>query len=156
MSWCPHCKTEYIPGVDRCADCGALLVDTLPPEPAENSTEPVWLTAVTTNDEIALLTGLLDSADIPYYGLDRGTGGYLRIVMGRSIFEQDIYVAADRYDEARTLLQAYRSRHPVMVFEDDEDLTPEPDPGPGAYGFYVAVVAGFFLLFLYALIAGYL
>ena len=30
MPYCPHCKTEYIKGVARCSDCGAVLVDELP------------------------------------------------------------------------------------------------------------------------------
>jgi hypothetical protein len=26
MPFCPHCKTEYVPGIAACADCGAVLV----------------------------------------------------------------------------------------------------------------------------------
>ena len=29
--WCPSCRTEYRKGITVCADCGATLVDTLPP-----------------------------------------------------------------------------------------------------------------------------
>lgn len=28
--WCPKCKTEYIEGITKCADCGIDLVDELP------------------------------------------------------------------------------------------------------------------------------
>ena len=32
MPWCPVCRTEYDPGRSACTDCGAALVDDLPPE----------------------------------------------------------------------------------------------------------------------------
>ena len=35
MSWCPRCRTEYEAGIERCSDCGALLVSTQPPEDAD-------------------------------------------------------------------------------------------------------------------------
>ena len=28
--WCPKCKTEYIDGITKCADCGVDLVEELP------------------------------------------------------------------------------------------------------------------------------
>ena len=33
MPYCPVCKYEYRPDVDRCPDCGARLVDQLPEDP---------------------------------------------------------------------------------------------------------------------------
>ena len=32
MPWCPTCRSEYREGFTQCADCGADLVDELPPE----------------------------------------------------------------------------------------------------------------------------
>ena len=32
MPFCPVCRYEYIPGILECADCGATLVDELPPK----------------------------------------------------------------------------------------------------------------------------
>lgn len=29
MPWCPQCKTEYKAGVEKCSDCGSLLVESL-------------------------------------------------------------------------------------------------------------------------------
>ncbi len=153
MGWCPKCKTAYETGAASCPVCGAVLSDS-PPQEASDAIEPVLLTTVTTNGEIAILTGLFHSAGIPFYALDRGAGGYLRITMGSSVYGQDIYVDRRHYKEARTLLTAYMNRRHVMVFEDDENLEPEPEADPGAYQFFVAVVAGFLLLFLYSILAG--
>lgn len=29
MAWCPNCKTEYREGIEKCADCGSVLVKSL-------------------------------------------------------------------------------------------------------------------------------
>ena len=34
MPWCPTCRIEYEAGRTACSDCGASLVDQLPPEAA--------------------------------------------------------------------------------------------------------------------------
>ncbi len=35
MPFCPECRYEYIAGTEECPDCGAKLVDKLPPDPKE-------------------------------------------------------------------------------------------------------------------------
>lgn len=37
MPWCPNCKTEYQEGIEKCADCGADLVDELTEEVEETA-----------------------------------------------------------------------------------------------------------------------
>lgn len=31
MPFCPTCRTEYVAGIEYCADCGRLLAERLPP-----------------------------------------------------------------------------------------------------------------------------
>ncbi|MCC6488368.1 MAG: DUF2007 domain-containing protein [Candidatus Hydrogenedentes bacterium] len=71
--FCPKCRTEYREGFTTCADCGATLVDTLPPEP-----EPEYVDLVTvleTNEaaDFAVAESLLQAAGIDYVVQNEGT-----------------------------------------------------------------------------------
>ena len=54
--------------------------------------------------EAAMLEARLQSAGIPVLCKHRESGGYLDIYMGMSRFGVDLYVPADRLEEARDLL----------------------------------------------------
>lgn len=51
----------------------------------------------------AMYEEILRDADIPFLRKDRGAGGAMRIIMGASLSAVDIYVPADRLDEAVAL-----------------------------------------------------
>lgn len=38
--WCPNCKNEYVEGIQKCTDCGADLVNSLPKESAYSAAQP--------------------------------------------------------------------------------------------------------------------
>ena len=45
MSFCPNCRTEYISGITKCADCNDVaLIDSLPPKEEEKRLTPVYVT----------------------------------------------------------------------------------------------------------------
>ncbi len=97
-----------------------------------------WLTAVTNEEDAAVLSELLARADIPFYAVRRGAGGYLRIVMGTSMFGQDIYVREEDYDEALALLEDCYAMRDVSDAELDwQAAHAEPmDEAPEESGSY--------------------
>lgn len=65
--YCPNCRVEYRAGVTECADCGAPLVEELPPEPPEPAaTVEVW--AGSHNLLFDFLANALTQAGIEFHG----------------------------------------------------------------------------------------
>ncbi len=71
MPWCPSCREEYRQGFKTCIDCGAELVDELPPPGksfAAAKTEDICDTFLTTTadwQEAGVLEAFLKAAGIP-------------------------------------------------------------------------------------------
>ena len=42
MPFCPHCRYEYVDGIDVCYDCGIKLVDVLPDEVSHDEIKVKW------------------------------------------------------------------------------------------------------------------
>ena len=68
MPFCPSCRSEYLPEIARCPDCGATLVDELPAEQAEAAPEEYQqaeVCTVTGEVHARLLQDVLASQGIP-------------------------------------------------------------------------------------------
>ena len=106
--YCPQCRVEYREGFTECADCGvALLAGTPPPEP--DSFDPkLDLVVVLESDDpiqIALVKGLLENAEIPYFVL----GQIATLVQDVDPFLRKhlrVQVPSDRETEARELIES--------------------------------------------------
>jgi hypothetical protein len=108
--FCPKCRAEYKPGREKCADCGAVLVDKLPNE-AEASTEFVEVLATFNAGDIAMVESLLSETDIPYYFHGEN---FARV---RPLIEPArLMVAKDRADEVRELLKDLRLSYRSIDF----------------------------------------
>lgn len=106
--FCPKCGAEYRAGFDHCPDCDCPLVDAPPakPQDAPGNFQPVRLCNVGDAESFAKVSALLTQAGVPFYAQDVDSGGYLRIVLGDSVFGQDIYVnQTDAAYAARLLTQ---------------------------------------------------
>lgn len=124
MPYCPKCRDEFRPGFTWCPYCQMPLVEALPPETEPLPLEPVPLLTVENNTQLALISGLLDEAQIPFYTQDEGGGAYLRLVMGFSVYDQTIYVNKPDYERARACLDAYYFPAPdeqIFTLTDEEE-----------------------------------
>lgn len=113
MPYCPNCRSEYRPGFDTCADCGAGLVEELLPqeEPApqreiDYSPGKGWVKLVNVLDdyEAELVLEMLKSEGIPVLKKAQGAGGGLAVVKGTEI-GIDLYVPYAAMRAARTILR---------------------------------------------------
>ena len=114
--FCPDCETEYREGIERCSDCGALLVESLEaPPPADTQLMP--LTEESSSDLVGELVDRLEKAGVPYV-IQAGTALPLldRVIEGD--FEPEpwnarIYVAAGEHEaRAQRILEQVRDAAP--------------------------------------------
>ncbi len=63
---------------------------------------------VSTNDRVQemMIAGLLEDAQIPFLTRENGSGGYMKIYMGFSVFGSEIYVSQQDYERAKELLDS--------------------------------------------------
>jgi len=108
MAWCPKCRGEFRDGFDTCPVCGVPLVERLSeperPAPAAFVSDPVLLATFASERELGTARDLLSQAGIPCLTRDPGSGEYLRILLGASMFGTDLYVERSDYSRAVSAL----------------------------------------------------
>lgn len=120
MPWCPHCKTEYQPGINKCADCGADLVDHLPKEQLIFDGQPVFLTEVHHDAEAILLVQLLQDNDIPVLQHGCNEADHLSMLYtGATLCGQKLYVGSHQLAHAKEIVQAYQSKKGDFLYDPD-------------------------------------
>ena len=112
MPFCPNCRSEYETDMDRCSDCGSLLVENMPPEnpdadPHASLTE-VFRTAG--DQEALVVKGLLESegiecslsSDIPHSVVPVNIDGLgtVRISVSESDAERAREIISDRTEQS--------------------------------------------------------
>lgn len=69
--------------------------------------ELVLLKTINNNYELGLIKSILEENQIPYIVKDRGTGGYMRIISGDSLYETEILVDKLVLDKANSILDEF-------------------------------------------------
>jgi thiol-disulfide isomerase/thioredoxin len=101
--FCPDCKTEYVEGIQICADCEIPLVAELPSE--DNPETPEWvdfeevLTTFNAGD-IAFVKSILDGEDIAYFFQGEGFNYVHPLVQPPKLM-----VRKDQADQVREILK---------------------------------------------------
>lgn len=76
-------------------------------EKSGDKIELVLLRSTNDNYQINLIKGLLEDANIPYIIKERGSGGYMKIIGGISVFGTDIYVDKTTVEKAEEILGTF-------------------------------------------------
>jgi hypothetical protein len=97
--FCPVCRTEYVPGITQCRDCGTKLIPELPPEQDDAPFELVWSGSDSRRREE--VRSVLDKKGVPVRSIRRED--YLIYVPRYSEFE--VHVPAPRVAEAKDILR---------------------------------------------------
>ena len=129
--FCPQCRYEYKPGVNRCPDCDVELVSSLPPEEDEEVEYSAPVAVFETNDSSIMLVAqsLLEAADIQFWVKAVGAGGVLtpegNVPLGAGGSRKLLVRVADR-DEAREILselqEELKYHRDRRVTDDDDDF----------------------------------
>lgn len=83
-------------------------------------TNPVKLKSAVNNIEAELIINLLHNNNITCYKKSKGSGGYMNIYMGYSVFGEDIYVDKEDYEKANTLLNDTTANNELILDEEDK------------------------------------
>ncbi|WP_097015798.1 DUF2007 domain-containing protein [Anaerocolumna aminovalerica] len=89
-------------------------------------TNPVKLKSAVNNIDAELIINLLHNNNITCYKKSRGSGGYMNIYMGYSVYGEDIYVDKNDYEKAEQLLNEISEAQELIPEDQDKDNAPVP------------------------------
>ncbi len=117
--FCPECRTEYVEGVQRCADCDVPLIPDLQPLPEEEFKNFVKLYSPADAIDLVMVRSFLDGAGIDYFVRNDNFGSlYTGIQIG--LFNcQEIMVNEDELKKAEDLLSDYLKNSHEDADEDE-------------------------------------
>ncbi len=77
--------------------------------PAGHDENLELLTTVYDNVELSVLRSILEGEGIPYMIRERGSGSSVRIITGFTMFGTDVFVPKTAVEQAKEILEAYRT-----------------------------------------------
>lgn len=69
--------------------------------------ELVVLKTINNNFELGLIKNILEENQIPYIVKDQGTGSYMRIISGDSLYETEILVEKSTFEKANSIIEGF-------------------------------------------------
>jgi hypothetical protein len=129
--FCPVCRFEYKPGINRCPDCDVELVSSLPPEEDDEVEYDAPVPVFETSDTSVLLVAqsLLEADEIQYWTRSVGAGGVLMpegsVTAGAGgasklmVRSADLAEAREVLRELQEELKYHRTRR--LNTDDDDD-----------------------------------
>ena len=131
--FCPKCKSEYVEGVNHCADCGVPLVDELVPgKSKEGDLGLVCILETFNSADIAMIESILEGSDTDYY-----IQGENVLAVTPYVIPVRVLVVKEQVEKAKELLKdldlTYKAI-PALDLEDagtDDDQSSEVENGEG-------------------------
>jgi len=122
MPFCPVCRMEYRPEVEKCPDCDTPLVDQLPPEPEPQWDATDWATVEEVGDRstAAIVEGFLLEEGFPVRILDHSDTEFATTL--GELAQIEIQVPRSDLDRALAVLA---EQDEAGVEEDEDDAEPE-------------------------------
>ena len=138
MKWCLACKLEYEEYVEKCTDCGAMLISemdyNLHTKPKHNAYNPeeINLTVVyesTLESDVLHVAELLKDNGIDSEIKNHGIGSYLQIYSGVNYLGTSICVKEDDAEAAKAIIEnlwgetksdANLQMQPELLTDEDE------------------------------------
>lgn len=126
--YCPKCGGEFESWVKTCPDCDQPLVTEPPPEPSHQAPELRNVLETSDPDVLPIATSALRAAGIPFWTPGETTMDLWPLGSGggslpSNLISAGILVPADRYEEARAILE---TRAEIV------DPSPDADSDPSA------------------------
>jgi hypothetical protein len=89
-------------------------------------TDPVKIKSAVSNIDAELIINLLHNNNITCFKKSRGSGGYMNIYMGYSVYGEDIYVDRTDYEKANQLLDEITDAKELIPEGVDNDNASVP------------------------------
>lgn len=144
MKWCPTCKIEFEEYVEKCTDCGEMLISDVEfnmennPKHYEYNPDVLSLSVVyesTLESDVLHVSALLEENGIYSEIKNNGIGSYLQIYSGVNYLGTSICVKEEDAEAAKSIIEnLWGETTPEMQIDLAEDnLIEEDDSDMAAY-----------------------